>query len=96
MTRFMIADNHMVAGTTSAIIHTVDPQAIIEILEGHQVCTSPYRHFTYQNDLYTLRVHYLFTQEFDTEQHHIIVTKFLTRAWHWFVAYMKWEDEQEN
>ncbi len=95
LTRFLIADNPMVEGSPSAIIHTVNPHAIIEVIEGHVNASSPYRHFTYNDELYTFRVHHLFTTEFDGEQHHIIVDKILNRAWHWFMAYMEWEDEQE-
>jgi hypothetical protein len=99
LTRFLIADNPMVEGAPSAIIHTVSPQAIIEVIEGHIYATSPYRHFQYVNtdglaELYTLRVHHLFTTEFDGEQHHIITTKLLSKAWHWYMAYMNWEDQQ--
>jgi len=93
MTRFLIADNPMVESIT-AIIHTLDPQAIIEVLEGHQQCSTPYRQYQFEQQLYTLRVHHLFTQEFDSEKHYIIVTKLLDRAWHWFAAYIKWQDEQ--
>lgn len=95
LTRFLIADNPMVEGATSAIIHTIDPQAIIEIIEGHVVCESLYRHYTYEDEEYTLNAHFIFTTNFDADQHHLITTKLLERAWHWFVAYMKLEDEQE-
>ncbi len=94
LTKFLIADNPMVEGSPSAIIHTQDPTAIIEITEGHVQCVSPYRHYQHDDELFTLRVHHLFTQEFDSEKHHIITNKLLDRAWHWFVAYMKWEDDQ--
>jgi hypothetical protein len=91
LTRFLVAKNPMVEGSPSAIIHTREPQAIIEIIEGHHQCTSPYRQYTYGDEQFTLRVHHLFTE---FEQHHIITTKLLNRAWHWFMAYMQWEDEQ--
>lgn len=96
LTRFLIADNPMVEGAPSAIIHTLEPQAILMIIEGHQVLTDtrPYRHFQFNEEKYTFVVHHLFTREFDSEQHHIIVDKLCNRAWHWFMAYMQWEDEQ--
>ena len=96
MTRFMIADNFMVAGTSSAIIHTLNPQAIIEVIEGHKHYPAPYRHYQFNDELFTFRVHHLFTKGFDSERHHIITTKLLNRAWHWFTAYMEWEDEQDH
>lgn len=99
MTRFLLADNPMVEGSLSAIVHTIDPIAIIECIEGHEQCSSPYRHYSFVNidgvtEDWTLRVHHLMTQEFDSEKHHIIVTNLLDRAWHWYRAYMEWEDEQ--
>jgi hypothetical protein len=99
LTRFLIADNPMVEGSPSAIIHTIEPQAIIEVIEGHQQCSSPFRHYSFVNidgvpEYYTFRVHHLMTQEFDSEKHHLIVTKLLDRAWHWYKAYMNWEDKQ--
>lgn len=94
LTKFLIADNPMVDGSPSAIIHTQEPQSIIEIIEGHVQCVSPYRHYQYDDEPYTLRVHHLMTTEFDSEKHHIITTKLLDRAWHWFAAYMQWQDEQ--
>lgn len=45
---------------------------------------------------YTFQAHHLFTREFDSEQHHLIVTKLLDRAWHWYKAYMEWEDSQPD
>lgn len=97
LTRFLIADNPMAEGSTSAIIHTIDPIAIIQLIEDHVECSTPYRHYQYINtdgvpELWTLRVHHLFTTEFDSEQHYIIVDKLLKRAWHWYKAYMEWED----
>lgn len=94
LTRFLIADNPMVEGSPSAIIHTLEPQAILEIIEGHIQCTSPYRHYSFTNnegltEEYTLRAHHFFTREFDSEQHHILVTKLLDRAWFWFKAYLQ-------
>ncbi|MGL6121657.1 MAG: hypothetical protein ACRC1W_01210 [Shewanella sp.] len=105
LTRFLIADNPMVEGSPSAIIHTLDPQAIIEITEGKGFRlrkpgeTKMFQNFKHVNidgieEYYVLSVHHLFTREFDSDQHHIIADKLLNRAWHWFMAYMKWEDEQ--
>lgn len=101
LTRFLIADNPMVEGSSSAIIHTIDPHAIIELIEGHKQCSSPYRHYSFVNidgapEQWTLRAHHLSTTEFDSEQHHLIVTKLLDRAWHWYKAYMEWEDSQPD
>ena len=96
LTRFLIADNPRVKGSPSAIIHTVSPQAIIEVIEAHVVAATPHKHFAYKDEAYTFRVHHLYTTEFDAEQHHLIVDKLLNRAWHWYMAYMKWEDEKDH
>jgi len=95
LTRFLIADNPMVEGSPSAIIHTLEPQAIIMIIEGHRILfdTRPYRHFQFKDEKYTFIVHHLFARKFD-KQHHIIVDKICSRAWRWFMSYMQWEDEQ--
>lgn len=98
MDRFLLAENPMNDGNC-AVIHTVDPMAIIECIEGYEHFNSPYRQYSFVNtdgetEGWTLRVHHLFSLEFDSEQHHIIVTRLLDRAWHWYKAYMEWEDEQ--
>ena len=53
LSRFLKADNPMVEGSPSAIIHTVSPQAIIEVMEGHVAASSPHRHFTYNDEQFT-------------------------------------------
>ena len=93
LTRFLIADNPMVEGSPSAIIHTARPQAIIELLEGHVMTDGYLRHYAYRDERYTLRIHHLFTTVFDGEQYDIIIGKLLDRAWHWYMAYMQWEDD---
>lgn len=94
LSRFLLADDPMTEGSPVAIVHTIGTPAIIEIVEGHVHCDTPYRHYLYEDELYTFRVHHLFTREFDGEKHHIIVTKLLDDAWDWFESYMRWEDEQ--
>lgn len=104
LTRFLIADNPMVEGSPSAIIHTIDPQAIIIVIEGVELFkegAQPHRYYSFINidgvkEDYTFQAHHLFTREFDSEQHHLIVTKLLDRAWHWYKAYMEWEDSQPD
>lgn len=101
LTPFLIADNPMMGTSASAIIHTEDPKAIIEIIEGHTQENSPFRHFSLINsdglpELYTLRVHHLFTTEFDAEKHHLMTDNLLDKAWKWFVSYLNWEDQQIN
>lgn len=106
LSHFLIADNPMVDGSPSAIIHTINPQAIILITEGKgfrlaRQNEKRFKNFSFVNsdgieEWYVLSVHHLFTTEFDSEQHHMIVDKLLTRAWHWYKSYMEWEDEQIN
>ena len=101
MDRFLIAENPLSDNGNLAIIHTIDPMAIIEAREGYFKSQEGalYKHYTYINsdgipEEWTLRVHHLYTQEFDSERHHAIVVKLLDRAWHWYAAYMAWEDER--
>lgn len=97
MNKFVLAENPMREGDTSLyIVHLLDPVAIIEVEENH-VEYHPgkfYKHFTHGFEQYTLSIHFLFSRELDSEQHHAIVDKMLDKAWRWFRAYMEWEDKQ--
>lgn len=102
MDRFLLADNPM-TGNNTAIIHTVDPVAIIEVLQGHmQLQTGThFAHYTFTNvdglqEAYTFRLHHFFTREFDSEQHGAQVARLFNKAWHWYMAYMNWEDQQPH
>lgn len=97
----MIADNPMSNTGATAVIHTVDPTAIIEVIEGHvkQKPGDYFKFFSFVNidgvkEEWTLRVHFLFTRELDSERHASIAEHLLDRAWRWYHAYMNWEDQQ--
>lgn len=79
-----------------AIIHTIDPVAIIEVLQGHIdfPAGTYYQHFTEGLDEVTFRVHHLFTTQLDGEQHEAIVRKLLTRAWNWYKALNDYYDSK--
>lgn len=92
LTRFLIADNPMAEGSPSAIIHTIEPVAIIEVIEGHKPQKTFHEFFKFGNELFTFRIHHLFTTQFDGDQHHLIAKKLFEKAWAWYVAYLNWED----
>lgn len=97
MNKFVLGENPMRPDDPDLyIIHLPDPVAIIEVEEDH-IEYPPgkwYRHFVFNEELFTLSVHFLWTRELDTEQHNAIVNKMLDKAWRWWRAYMQWEDTQ--
>jgi len=100
--RFLLAENPRKHGDL-AIIHTLDPISIITVLEGHHnVPGKHYMHFNYNSELYTLLLHHYFTTNMaavDDELAKQLADKIIIKAWHWFAAYMAWEDdniEREN
>lgn len=80
-----------------AIVRTIQPVSIFEIVEGYQELKGIYKHYTYLNsdgvqEYYTLRAHHYFSTDIDTPDHNEVF-KFMDDAWHWYTAYMQWEDE---
>lgn len=56
------------------------------------------KHYFYKNsdgetEHYTLRCHHYFSTDIDTVAESKVF-KFMDDAWHWFMAYIKWQDEQ--
>jgi hypothetical protein len=97
--KFLIADNPMHEGGTTAIIHTQEPKSILLVDEGHVATKWPHRHYTYHDseDLdepYTLSVFHSFVQNMDGEEQNIIIEKLLRNASHWYEAYLEWQDKQ--
>lgn len=94
MDRFLIADNPLSGNGHEAIIHTVDPVAIIEVIAGHKHYPPGvyYQHFQDGPEPFTLRLHHFFTTELDSEQHAAVVGKLLSRAWHWYRSYLQFID----
>lgn len=99
MDRFLLAENPRNLKAGVAIIHTIDPVAIIGVIEGHHQRGQHFRHFSYGNEQFTLYIHHLFTTNMnaaDDEQASIIADKLLKRAWHWYESYLEWEDQNEE
>jgi hypothetical protein len=102
MDKHLLAENPMRAREGGlAIIRTVQPVSIYEVIEGHIEHLSKHQHFklyTFKNsdgifEDYTLRLHHYFSTDIDmTDESEIF--KFMDDAWCWFMAYMKWEDSQ--
>lgn len=101
MDRFLIADNPMREGGTEAIIHLLEPRAIIVVDEGHKRTKWPHNHYSYTNsdkqiEQYTLSLYHCFLSTFDGEEQNVITSKLFRDAWHWYMAYMTWEDQQPH
>ena len=66
------------------IIHLLNPVAIIECIEGHDIEESNFcYHFQFQQEEWTLRVHYCSSDNKDE------IDKLINRAWRWYRAYME-------
>jgi hypothetical protein len=96
MDKFLLAENPMAETDNLAIIHMLAPIAIINVVEAHVVADRPHRHYVYNGhdgqEPITLVVWHMFTTEFDSEQHSLMVDKLLRNAFHWYAAYLTWED----
>lgn len=93
----LLAENPMRARDGGlAIIRTKQPISIYEVIEGHVDMTGIYKMYSHwsnrKREDYTLRVHHFFSTDIDTAREETAI-KFMDDAWRWFVAYMKWEDE---
>lgn len=100
MDKHLLAENPMSGNGNLAIVRTIQPVSIYEVIEGAKDCKGIYKAYTYENpngvdEDYTLRAHHYFTTDIDTVDE-LEVFKFMDDAWHWFVAYMKWEDENSD
>jgi hypothetical protein len=102
MDRFLLAENPMNESGSIAIIHTVDPVAIVEVHEEHLEFKEGtyFQHFTHHNlddvdEDFTLRLHFQFSTSFaDGEAQAREVDQLFKRAWRWYQSYMNWEDKQ--
>lgn len=103
MDKFLLAENPFRPDESGLwIIHMIDPHAIIECDE-EWLDLPPgkfYKHFQFKSgeiiENWTLSIHFLFSTELDSEQHHKIVNHILDRAWRWFRSYLEWENKQIN
>lgn len=99
MDKFLLAENPMREGGALAIIHTQQPISIILVEEGHAPSKYPHNHYIYTNsdqlqELYTLSLYHCFATSFDGENNAVMTDKLFKQAWHWYMAYMAWEDQQ--
>lgn len=98
MDKFLLAENPMRPEQSGLwVIHLLNPKAIIQCIEGHQVTTAPYAHYSFQNidgvvEQWTLSAYFLFTTDFLTNPDQQ-ARPLLDRAWRWYRAYMEWEDK---
>ena len=94
MHKFLLADNSMALETTPYfIIHLIDPQAMIEVYHEDEPLKYDLK-FNYGDETIFLRVHFLFSRNFDGDQRHLEITRMVEKAKHWYLAYLKFEDDQ--
>lgn len=99
MDKFILAENPMREGGTLAIVHLLPPISILVVDEGHIATKWAHRHYTYTKsdegqEQYTLSLYHCFVTTMDGEEQNLIIEKLLKQAWHWYMAYMTWEDQQ--
>lgn len=103
MHKFLLAENPQAPETGGLwIIHLLEPICIIEaVLIGEKIHTKKaiyINEFKYINpdgliENWQLRVHHYFTTNFDERKETKELTdKIMTETWHWFKAYLIWED----
>lgn len=92
MDKHLLAENLMSGNGNLVIVRTIQPVSIYEVIEGHQNVKGINKHYYHEGEEFTLRAHHYFTTDIDTVDESEVF-KFMDDAWHWFVAYMKWEDE---
>src|SRR5687768_16306243 len=100
MDKYLLAENPMSDNGCMAIIRTVAPIAIFEVIEGRVKCSKWHKYYQFMNsddelETYTIEVfHYFIPGVTSIEEVGAdYVYKQLDDAWHWFKAYIKWFDE---
>lgn len=103
MHKFLLAENPQAPETGGLwIIHLLEPICIIEaVTTGEKIHTKKAtytKEFEYVNtddflEIWQLRIHHYFTTDFDERKDAVMRTdKIMNEAWHWFKAYLIWED----
>lgn len=104
MHKFLLAENPQAPETGGLwIIHLPDPICIIEaVIEGEKIHTKNaiYKsNFQFKNsdgivENWQFRLYHYFTTDFDERKEADVLTaKIINDAWHWFMAYLIWEDQ---
>lgn len=98
MDRFLLSENQMVEREPNPlyIFHTQEPAMLIQVHHESIIAGSNQQYITgnYMGEdciieTITLVVKKVY-QNADSDQ----IKKVLNKAWHWYIAYLKWEDEQ--
>lgn len=99
LNRFLLAKDPRNERGGLAIIHTIDPQAIIAIVKGNVLHYQPFRQFTYNGNEgpaeYTLVIHHIYTTNLSSliNDDGQIVYNLLKRSWNWYKSYLEFEDK---
>lgn len=103
MHKFILGENPQAPDSGGLwIIHLPDPKAIIEAVHDadkvHSKKATYSSNYQYVNsdgitENWQLRLYHYFTTGIPTKiEGEALAQKMLFDAWHWFVAYLKWED----
>ena len=94
MDKHLLAENPMRSPEGGlCIIRTIQPVSIYEVIEGTIEMKGICKRYYLNNTAYTLRCHHYFSTDIDTANESEVF-KFMDDAWHWYAAYLRWEDEQ--
>lgn len=99
MSRFLLAENPMHPEQSGVwVIHTLNPKAMIQCLEGSGKTDAPHLHCEFKNkngdiEQWTLSAYHFFTTDFLTDPQEQAIP-LLKKAWRWYRAYLEWEENQ--
>lgn len=104
MDRFLLAENPMIDADKHRvfIFHTQQPSMLIEVHheayavgDGKMFLTGNYKNIDGTIETITLGVSALLICDVElTDKIKERVNKVLSKAWHWYIAYLEWEDKQ--
>lgn len=104
MHKFLLAENPQAPETGGLwIIHLLDPICIIEAVTYREkihtkkaIYTNEYNYINSDGitEIWQLRIHHYFTTDFnESKEADVLCLKIMNDAWHWFRAYLIWEDK---
>jgi hypothetical protein len=96
MDRFLLAENPMLDRDRPVyIFHTQNPKMLIQVHheavaygDERLILTGNYENSDGVIETITLEVVGIYSAEIDR------ISKVLNKAWHWYIAYLEWEDKQ--
>lgn len=93
MDKYLLAVNPMTDNGDLAIVRTVQPVQIWQVLEGRRETKQRFtKTYAHKGEEFTLVLHHWFSPDFDN-QSDSVVWKGMDDAYHWYRAYIDWADE---